>query len=406
MPRTPLILLAAVVLTAAVRPVAAQTPHMDPSRVPGGCPACHVGHGIPESLMLAEPVEAVCLQCHGTLADRNAMVTQGLLAGDATPPLLSSVLSQPYLHPMETTATSAALAATSTCTSCHAPHRGSMDAGEAPLGTPKRSPRNPSRFEYELCESCHGSAGATTQSVTDISRLLYPGNPSYHPVEAPAAGGSPSVIESLRGGQINCTDCHGNADPTGPRGPHGSPVQYILRRGYTTTDGPESQEAYALCYACHDRDKVLHSPSFPEHGEHIVEIGASCATCHNPHGSVINRALIRFGEETIISGVAPSPSTGRLAFESTGPGSGACYLICHGKDHGPATYGSASLKRLHRRGLPAPVRVQPGRVRPSGGVPGITGLHPGQNGPQDDPETYGRSPVHGAGPVGRQAPQE
>jgi hypothetical protein len=226
----------------------------------------------------------------------------------------------------------------------------------------------------------------TTQSVTDISRLLDPGNPSYHPVEAPAAGTSPSGIDSLRGGQINCTDCHGNADPTGARGPHGSPVQYILLRSYNTIDGPESEAAYALCYGCHDRQKVLDSAAFPEHGEHIEKIGASCATCHNPHGSVINRALIRFGEETIVSGVAPSPSTGRLAFESTGPGSGACYLLCHGRDHGPATYGSASLKRPNRRPSPRQPRRPSNGARPSRGVSGLTELHPG---------TYDQSCDHG-----------
>ena len=346
MPRPAMILAASAVLAASAAVATAQTPHMDPSRVPGGCPACHVGHGIPDSPMLPTPVETVCLQCHGTPADRDRMVVRGHLAADAAPPLLSADLTQPYLHPMDDAATSAQLASSATCTSCHAPHRGSVAAGETPPGLPRPSPKNPNRFEYELCESCHGSLGATTRSITDISRLLHPGNPSYHPVEAPAAGSSPSVVEELRGGQINCTDCHGNADPAGVRGPHGSPVQYLLARNYRTTDGPESEDAYALCYACHDRTKLLESSPFPGHGTHIQEIGASCATCHSPHGSVINRALIRFGEETVISGVAPSPSAGRLAFDSTGPGSGACYLLCHGHDHGPETYGSATLKRI------------------------------------------------------------
>ncbi len=386
MPRPPLTVLSLVVCLAGAVLAGGQTPHMDPSRVPGSCIACHVGHGVSASPMLPEPVDAVCLRCHGTLGDRNRMIRAELLAGDAAPPSLSLVLAQPYTHPLDPSASSADAAATASCTSCHAPHRGSQGAGDQPAGTPKRSPRNPNRFEYELCEGCHGSAGATTRSVTDISRLFYPGNPSYHPVEAPAAGNSPSVIESLEGGQINCTDCHGNADPAGPRGPHGSPVQYILRRGYLTTDGPESEEAYALCYACHDRGKVLQSAAFPEHGEHIEKVGTSCATCHNPHGSVINRALIRFGEETIISGVAPSPSTGRLAFESTGPGSGACYLICHGRDHGPATYGSASLRRPHRSRPSMQPRVPSTRARPSVDPSSFTGLDPGKHDPQDDPE--------------------
>ena len=52
-----------------------------------------------------------------------------------------------------------------------------------------------------------------------------------------------------------------------------------------------------------------------------------------------NRALIRFGEETLIAGVAPSARTGRLAFVSTGAGAGTCYLTCHGRDHAPESYG-------------------------------------------------------------------
>ncbi|NOZ77989.1 MAG: hypothetical protein GXP48_02170 [Acidobacteria bacterium] len=406
MPRPPVIAPFLAFLLGVAALAAGQTPHMDPSRVPGSCMACHMGHGVSGSPMLSEPVDAVCLRCHGTLSDRNRMIMEGLLAGDATPLSLSSVLAQPYTHPLDASATSAETASTATCTSCHAPHRGFEGAGNQPAGIPKRSPKNPNRFEYQLCEGCHGSAGATTTSVSDISRLFYPGNASYHPVEAPANDSSPSVIASLRGKQISCTDCHGNSNPAGPRGPHGSAVQYILRLNYVTTDGPESPNAYALCYACHDRKKVLDSTAFPEHGEHIVKIGASCATCHNPHGSVINRALIRFGEETIISGVAPSPSTGRLAFVSTGPGSGACYLLCHGKDHGPATYGSVSLQRLQRRMAPGPSRVPAETTLPSRRVLRGSGVSPRKHNPQDDTEPHGRPPVHAPAPVRHQAPQE
>lgn len=360
MPRRSLIFPVAAVTAAAAAVILAQTPHVDPSRVPGGCGTCHVGHGMTESPMLPAPVVTVCLRCHGTLTDLNRMRASGLLAGDASPRLLSSVLAQPYTHPMDLSASSRSNATTSTCTSCHAPHRGSLDAASERSGAPNRSPADPARFEYELCEQCHGSSGATTQSVTDISRLLYPGNPSYHPVEAPASTSSPSVPDALRGKQINCTDCHGSSETAGPRGPHGSAVQYILRLPYETTDGAESEDRYALCYDCHNRERVLQSSVFAEHGAHIVDVGASCATCHNPHGSVANRALIRFGEETIVAAVAPSASTGRLAFESTGPGSGVCFLTCHGRDHGPETYGAASLK-MRRRRAPS-VRRSSGRV--------------------------------------------
>jgi hypothetical protein len=231
------------------------------------------------------------------------------------------------------------------CTSCHTPHRGlRQPTGGAAGGQRRLSPKDPARFEYELCESCHGNRGLTTQSFSDLSRLLSPSNRSFHPVEAPSRESSPSVLPSLAGREINCTDCHGNSDPRGPAGPHGSAELFILKARYTTTDGtPESPSTFALCYGCHRREAVLSSSAFPEHRRHIVELKASCATCHNPHGSVQNRALIRFGEETVVAGVSPSGQAGRLAFHSTGPGAGTCYLSCHGEDHAPATYGSGSV---------------------------------------------------------------
>jgi hypothetical protein len=107
-----------------------------------------------------------------------------------------------------------------------------------------------------------------------------------------------------------------------------------------TVDGAsDGGSAAALCHLCHNRDALLRTSPFPQHQSHLETIRASCATCHSGHGSVVNRALIRFGEETLIAGVTPSLQTGRLAFVSSGPGSGECYLTCHGRDHAPETYG-------------------------------------------------------------------
>ncbi|NIM63433.1 MAG: hypothetical protein GTO30_17870, partial [Acidobacteria bacterium] len=173
-------------------------------------------------------------------------------------------------------------------------------------------------------------------------------------------GAAESTRAALSGAEIECTDCHGNSDPSGPAGPHGSRVQFILTARYTTVDGsPESVAAYELCYTCHDRNLILDSTVFPEHRLHVEERRASCATCHNAHGSVNNRALIRFGEETILSGVSPSLSTGRLVFESDVAGSGTCYLTCHGWDHAPATYGAASPSLETARPNPYPNAIRP-----------------------------------------------
>jgi cytochrome c553 len=267
----------------------------------------------------------------------------GRVSPDARPILLSRALDQPFVHPLSGQAFSEYEPGAVTCTSCHSPHRGMRTGGSgpAPSGRSVRSPKDPARFEYELCQTCHGNSGISTQNLLDISRLFNPGNRSYHPVEAPPFETSPSVVSALKGRQINCGDCHGNADPAGPRGPHGSTVPFILRENYNTVDGGgESPTAYALCYSCHEREAVLSSSPFPEHRRHIVEIQASCSTCHNAHGSVNNRALIRFGEETLLAGVSPSARSGRQGFVSDGPGSGVCYLTCHGYDHGPEAYGA------------------------------------------------------------------
>ncbi|MCB1035217.1 MAG: cytochrome c3 family protein, partial [Acidobacteria bacterium] len=226
--------------------VEAVSPHVNPGVVPTACTACHRGHGLSRSPMLASSQIELCLSCHGSATSLEEQVRRGHVVSGVRPPLLGNVLSQPFVHPLTEGAFSRHETGVITCTSCHSPHRSTFTGSSGtPTGQRYLSPRNPAQFEVQLCESCHGNAGATTRSLVDISRLLNPRNRSYHPVEAPAAGASPSVVPRLRGREINCTDCHGNSDPEGPRGPHGSAVRYILRWPYSTTDGAqESVSAY------------------------------------------------------------------------------------------------------------------------------------------------------------------
>lgn len=309
---------------------------MDKTQLPKGCLTCHQGHGRSNSPMLAGPQKETCLTCHGGQGARQEAVRRGLLHPAATPPDISRALLLPHQHPIDPLAASSREGVT--CTSCHAPHRGRIPTA---AGGKKLSPKNPRRFEFELCESCHGYQRALTQSFTDISRYFDSLSRSYHPVHQPSPERSPSLQPELSGKEINCTDCHGSDDPQGPQGPHGSSTRFLLRASYATTAGQgESPETYALCYRCHQREKVISSQSpFPHHRQHVVEERASCATCHSGHGSLHNRALIRFGEETILAGVAPAAS-GRLQFVSSGPGQGSCFLTCHGKNHDPLSYGA------------------------------------------------------------------
>lgn len=356
LPSAALTVLGTLLLAGTAGGAAGVNPHVDRALLPRGCPSCHQGHGQPRSPMLGRPQTEVCLRCHGSKAEADAAVAAGFLSPSARPPLLATAMASIAQHPVSATAFSRSQPEV-VCTSCHSPHRSAPPGrpSGAPDGTRYPSPASPRMTESELCEGCHGGLGQTTASRLDVSRFFAPTNVSYHPVEAPAAERSPSVRPELGGKFVNCTDCHGSDEPSGPRGPHGSRTKQLLRLAYTTVDGTgESPQEFALCYSCHDRKAVLEASAFPEHRRHIVEIKASCATCHNAHGSIANRALIRFGEDATFGTVGPSAKEGRLAFVSTGPGSGSCYLTCHGEDHGPESYGSQKLVLTTSRRMRAP----------------------------------------------------
>jgi len=349
------VLLLGLALTAPVRAqVLGGNPHVDEGFVPGSCLACHRGHGVSFSPMLPSTQVELCLGCHGTRTERERQVHEGVVLPSMNPILLESVLQKSFTHPLNREVFSEHDSGV-TCTSCHSPHRASAGRGTG-QGSRRLSPKNPAKLELELCLSCHGNAapGAVSTRPGDVGRLVRSRNPSYHPIEAPTTGRSPSVDPQLSGGEVNCTDCHGNDDPDGPRGPHGSNVPYLLRSTYETVDGaPESRRVYFLCYGCHQREVVLsETSSFPLHALHVVDVKASCATCHDPHGSEQHRGLIRFGDGRGPGFVSPS-SSGVLRFESFSPGSGSCSLLCHGRDHDPEGYGiDAVAPGLTSGGLP------------------------------------------------------
>jgi len=333
------------VLCIAMGSAVALDPHLDPIQVPGSCPACHVGHGKSRSPMLPAPQTELCLSCHGGPAAREKAAAERRLGQGARPPDLSTALAQLFVHPMDDQAYSRWESGSVTCTSCHSPHRGSTELSSgARAGGGRMSARDPSRTEIELCTECHGTPGPGAGNPREIGALIDPRNRSLHAIGTPSRDTSPSVMPSLAGKEISCSDCHGNSDSDGVRGPHGSAVRSILRSSYERNDGnAESATTYSLCYGCHDRGKVLDSPSFPEHRLHVVGERTSCSTCHDAHGSRENRAMIRVSRRAAIVGVSPSGRTGELAFRSSGPGLGSCSLTCHGFDHGPAEYGGAAI---------------------------------------------------------------
>ncbi len=117
------------------------------------------------------------------------------------------------------------------CTDCHQVHGAAVDHAQLRMEQP------------DLCYSCHG----------DVRGQFH--QPSHHPVAE---------------GMVSCTDCHLMSDDGMAR---------------LSFDG-----ANAACYTCH---RQFEGPFPYEHQatvDYSVE-GGGCVTCHQPHGSGLDRML-------------------------------------------------------------------------------------------------------------------
>lgn len=229
--------------------------------------------------------------------------------------------------------------------------------------------------QYELCFKCHGVPGqsacgadrcqtATTWSmvrqdgVYNIRDKVNSGSPglvSYHPFETNNPANN-TEVQSLKDplnattSLIYCTDCHSNDQSgafggVGPDGPHGSTYEFMLGQRYDMAgETPYSSTNFDLCFKCHDETRFSNPvTSGFNHDIHLRAGNATCANCHDPHGSRKFPHLINFllnttngGTWTITSDCGGGPgSCGRPepTWEDQGPQKGQCFLNCHGKSH-------------------------------------------------------------------------
>lgn len=336
-------------------------PHTDWNTVAAnGCESCHTPHaaGSPQWLLTFPLEEDNCLSCHdGSVAKQDFRAEIRKLYGH--PVQASLGLHDPVenfdLMPRHVE-----------CQDCHNPHATTERQAKPPYlsgaltnvaGVSSGGGRlERATYEYEVCFRCHADGGdvpapAIRRDVFERSlRLKFDGaNPSFHPVVDRGRNGDvPSLIFPMdESTQIYCTDCHNNdagpgAGGVGPGGPHGSRWEFLLEREYRTADNtPESLQAYALCYKCHDRQSILGDRSFPEHRQHVAEENAPCSVCHDPHGipgtqggEANHTHLINFDTSIVLE----DPETGLLRFEDLGSRRGRCYLECHGEAHSPEEY--------------------------------------------------------------------
>jgi hypothetical protein len=279
-------------------------------------------------------VPGLCYTCHG--AARKGVKGQSSLD-------IESVFKKFYRHPVDQTAmyykkgeqlpeTSSSAIRHVSCLNCHKPHvskPGNTMADVKGYSPVSRMAEQTSQ-EYEVCFDCHSESANLPATSTNLALKFSPLNPSYHPV---MAAGRNRNVPSLKNRnqlyqKILCTDCHGNSDSYGPKGPHGSDYEHILSLNYRSADGPETEQAYALCYSCHDRRSILADQSFKEHKNHIVFYATSCHTCHDAHGSRQYTNLISFNTLIVTNG-----SDGGPHYAAVTPGKPYCYLSCHNANH-------------------------------------------------------------------------
>jgi predicted CXXCH cytochrome family protein len=321
--------------------------HMDSYKQPEGCKACHRGRGVAGTPMLRSSKSKICFDCHGSGSRKWARAD---IESEFNKRSRHRIYETEIYHsPAEILPeTSFATPRHISCYDCHVVHISNIEKplrgtrGYAPGlirgnrggGTPPGLMLRRSSYEFELCYLCHSDSANLPEDSTNIAEKLNPDNESYHPVEMEGRSKHmPSLVRQLTvDSKIMCGDCHGNEDPRGPKGPHGSEYEPILVAEYRTEDGTEFPKVYELCYMCHDRRSILGDESFSKHNWHIVQQSTSCHTCHDSHGSETNERLISFNEDQHIVG-SSNTSGGPTYIPVVAGGTPKCYLSCHGVEH-------------------------------------------------------------------------
>jgi len=319
--------------------------HLGIANNPVGCEACHQGHGKRGTAMLRSAKSEVCFTCHGP---------SGGVGRIRAKTDMSTVFNKRYKHPVLETSMyhspgedlpeqNSASPRHVACDDCHKVHL--AEAGNSLKGvrgyTKTRTRQREAKEEYELCYECHADSVNLPYTSKNKKNEFDSANASFHPVEGPGRSTAvPSLLPPLNiRSTITCTDCHGNDDVYGPKGPHGSSYEFMLKKRHTKTESSESPQAYELCYSCHNRDSILINASFKSHKEHIVYQHVPCSACHTSHGSVQNANLIQF--DSTFTGYVPMPT-----YMTSKGGKPLCFLKCHigGRDviHDNAFY---KLKR-------------------------------------------------------------
>ena len=283
------------------------------------------------------------------------------------------------------------------CSDCHNPHRATP---EKPLegvrgigidGSVVQNNLGSTVEEYQVCLRCHGEtfdrfippAPVRPPGGSDKSREFSPGSGSFHPVAEMGRNQSIRLNTQLARAssglttisRIKCSDCHNNDftsdaqgpasnSQSGPKGPHGSANERLLRASYSTAVGTLSsapfatfnESNFALCFLCHDVRSFTSQTDFtgtnfgPDakdgqknlHALHLAgNDHASCHECHyNVHGTAETSTTDPPNAPHLISfspNVQPVPPNPLPIWRPAGGANGGayCLLSCHGEEMKP-----------------------------------------------------------------------
>ncbi len=306
-------------------PAGAVPSHLDRGKNPSGCSECHKGHGRRGTAMLKVDKKDYCFTCHGSTGKyvkQRMDIASVLMKRSHHPVVETSLYHAPTEElPEKNPSTPRHVA----CQDCHNVHDSEPDKPLKRTKGHRRGDREKEATdEYEVCYRCHAESANLPSGDKNIADQFDMNNASYHPIEAMGKNTRvPSLLPPYNvASRITCSNCHGNSDSFGPRGPHGSDFEFMLKRQYIRGETPESQSAYELCYTCHDRQIILGDASFQKHNFHVVFMHTPCAACHVSHGSRQNSSLISFN--TAFVDLSPSPT-----YSPSMAGKPMCYLTCH-----------------------------------------------------------------------------
>jgi len=282
----------------------------------GACTACHNPHGSNEKNLLHAPLQDLCLGCHEELADS---ISKAVFIHSAISDLDCSACHLPHSSGF------AYLLKGETSESCFECHRNIEDKFRRSLH--KHDPL----YLGNQCANCH------LVHYSNYSALLkWDGNNTCF--QCHSTSGSQTKTAQASKLQMNLVDkkfIHEPIENTGCptcHDVHGSRYVSLLTEAFPhSIYAGFTQETYALCFQCHDKDLLternrttdFRNGSTNLHFVHVADKlkGRTCKTCHNLHASngkkLINLKGIPFGDWSI-----------PIRFEAT-DGGGSCMPGCH-----------------------------------------------------------------------------